>query len=158
MIVLGLDPGLARVGYGVVRKDTAGLTAVDYGCITTEKTLPIPSRLMSICEDLEKIIERVKPDAVAIEQLFYFKNEKTLIAVSEARGVLLCTCQRKVLPISEYTPLQIKQALTGDGRAPKEQVQKMVAITVRLKDIPKPDDASDALATSICHLQSMRLE
>ena len=153
MIILGIDPGYAIVGYGII--DSAKNNAViDYGVITTPKEDSIAVRLKTIEDGLVYLIEKYKPEVLAIEELFYFKNQKTVIPVAEARGVILVTCQKLIGNIFEYTPLQIKQALTGVGRAEKAQVQFMVKTILGLKSVPKPDDAADALAVALCHSQT----
>lgn len=153
MVILGIDPGYAIVGYGVI--DTTKKDMVlDYGAITTPKEDSMPIRLQSIEGALNFLLEKFKPDVVAIEELFYFKNQKTVIPVAQARGVIVLTCQKYCGNIYEYTPLQIKQALTGHGRAEKAQVQYMVKAILGLNSIPKPDDAADALAVAICHSQT----
>ncbi len=150
MIILGIDPGTARTGYGVIQKEKSNLEIIDYGCIETEKTLSTANRLKEIDQELNKLIKKYKPEKVAVEDIFFFKNLKTVIKVSQARGVILCSAARMKIPVSEYTPLQVKQAVTSYGRADKSQVQKMVKLILNLKEIPKPDDAADALATAIC--------
>ncbi len=151
MIILGIDPGYAIVGFGVI--DSIGNKVLDYGVITTPKEDSMAKRLLSIEQSLSFIVEKYKPDVVAVEELFFFKNHKTVIPVAQARGVILLTCQKLVGNLFEYTPLQIKQALTGQGRAEKAQVQFMVKTILGLKEIPKPDDAADALAVALCHGQ-----
>ena len=153
MIVLGIDPGYAIIGYGVLDPNKSNML-VDYGAIITPKEDSMPVRLENIDKSLKYLFEKFKPDVVAIEELFYFKNQKTVIQVAQARGVILLACQKYCGNIYEYTPLQIKQALTGQGRAEKAQVQFMVKATVGLDKTPKPDDAADALAVAICHSQS----
>lgn len=155
MIILGIDPGFGIIGYGVIDTNRAGLL-IDYGAITTLKEASFPERLQEIEENLKEIFDTYKPDVVAIEELFYFKNQKTVIQVAEARGVIVLACQKYCGKIFEYTPLQIKQALTGQGRAEKAQVQYMVKAILGLKSIPKPDDAADALAVAICHSQTSK--
>ena len=158
MKILGVDPGLARCGWGIVRKTEDGrqkTEAVDYGCVETGKELPMPERLNIISEELKKILQEHKPEVVAIEKLFFGANEKTALNVGQARGVIILTCQQFGIPISEYTPLQIKMALTGYGRADKQQIQRMVKMLLHLKEIPKPDDAADGLAIALtCGFQS----
>lgn len=153
MKVLGIDPGYAIIGYGVIDtiKDNK---VIDYGVITTPKEDSIAIRLKNIESALISLFNAYSPDAVAIEELFYFKNQKTIIPVAEARGVILLTAQKFCENIYEYTPMQIKQALTGQGRAEKKQVQFMVKSILGLKDIPKPDDAADALAVALTHAQT----
>lgn len=153
MIVLGIDPGYAIIGYGVLDTRKSNML-VDYGAIITPKEDSMPVRLENIDKSLKYLFEKFKPDVVAIEELFYFKNQKTVIQVAQARGVILLACQKYCGNIYEYTPLQIKQALTGQGRAEKAQVQFMVKAILGLDKIPKPDDAADALAVAICHSQS----
>ena len=153
MVVLGIDPGYAIIGYGVIDTNKSNLL-VDYGAIVTPKEDSMPVRLENIDKSLKYLFDKFKPDVVAIEELFYFKNQKTVIAVAQARGVILLACQKYCGNIYEYTPLQIKQALTGQGRAEKAQVQFMVKAILGLESIPKPDDAADALAVAICHSQS----
>lgn len=153
MVILGIDPGYAIVGYGVIDTNKPNMV-VDYGAITTPKEDSMPVRLQAIEQSLQYLFNKFKPDVVAIEELFYFKNQKTIIPVAEARGVIVLTCQKYCGNIYEYTPLQIKQALTGQGRAEKAQVQYMVKAILNLDSIPKPDDAADALAVAICHSQT----
>lgn len=153
MIVLGIDPGYAIIGYGVLDTNKQNML-LDYGAITTPKEDSMPIRLENIDKSLKYLFDKFKPDVVAIEELFYFKNQKTVIQVAQARGVILLACQKYCGNIYEYTPLQIKQALTGQGRAEKAQVQFMVKAILGLNSIPKPDDAADALAVAICHSQS----
>lgn len=153
MIVLGIDPGYAIIGFGII--DTSqNNKVVDYGVITTPKEDSIALRLKNIESALKILFSTYKPDAVAIEELFYFKNQKTVIPVAEARGVILLTAQKYCENIFEYTPMQIKQALTGQGRAEKKQIQFMVKSILGLKEIPKPDDAADALAVALTHAQT----
>lgn len=153
MIVLGIDPGYAIIGYGILDTSKQNML-LDYGAITTPKEDSMPIRLENIDKSLKYLFDKFKPDVVAIEELFYFKNQKTVIQVAQARGVILLACQKYCGNIYEYTPLQIKQALTGQGRAEKAQVQFMVKAILGLNSIPKPDDAADALAVAICHSQS----
>ena len=152
MIILGIDPGYAIVGYGVIDTNKPNLV-VDYGVITTPKEDSMPVRLEAIEKTLKYLFEKYKVDVVAIEELFYFKNQKTVIQVAQARGVIVLACQKYCGNIYEYTPLQIKQALTGQGRAEKKQVQYMVKAILGLDNIPQPDDAADALAVALCHSQ-----
>ena len=153
MVILGIDPGYAIIGYGVIDTERNDMV-IDYGAITTPKEDTMPIRLEAIDTSLKFLFEKYKPDAVAIEELFYFKNQKTVIQVAQARGVIVLACQKYCGNIFEYTPLQIKQALTGQGRAEKAQVQYMVKAILGLSSIPKPDDAADALAVAICHSQT----
>lgn len=158
MIILGIDPGTAIVGYGLILKEKSKLALLDYGCVTTEKTLPQAERLSVIKNEIEKIIKKYKPQVMAVEELFFFKNLKTAIKVAEARGVLLVTGEEANLHICEYTPLEVKIATVGYGRAEKTQVQKMVKAILDLKEIPKPDDAADALAIAICAANSLNFK
>lgn len=152
MRILGIDPGYGIVGWGIIDTN-ATLDVIDYGVISTPKELTLPERLEVIYSSIESLILSYNPDVVAIEELFYFRNQTTVIPVAEARGVILLSCRKNGVPIFEYTPLQIKQALTGVGRAEKQQVQFMVKSILGLEKIPKPDDAADALAVAICHSQ-----
>ena len=152
MIILGLDPGLATLGYGVIEKDARGnCRVVDYGVVLTPKDEGLPVRLAILEEGISKILDKFKPDEVAMEELFFSKNITTGIAVAHARGVALLTCVKACGKLYEYTPMQIKQALTGYGRADKKQMQSVVASLLQLKTVPKPDDAADALGVALCH-------
>ncbi|MHB0857265.1 MAG: crossover junction endodeoxyribonuclease RuvC [Anaerolineae bacterium] len=157
MLVLGLDPGLATLGYGLVRGDGQELEAVAYGVVRTPAGMSIAKRLILLYDALSEIIETYRPDEAAVEELFFGANTRTAIMVGEARGVVLLTLAQAGLPIAEYTPMQVKQATTGYGQAVKQQVQEMVRILLCLDAIPRPDDAADALAVSICHHHSARL-
>lgn len=154
MIILGIDPGIAIVGYGVIKYENSKFKVLDYGVLTTPAGMSFPDRLKSVYDSLIVLIERFKPDAVAIEELFFNKNVKTAITVGQARGVLVLGAVNNGIDIYEYTPLQIKQGVVGYGRATKKQVQNMVKILLNLKEIPKPDDAADALAVAISHIHS----
>jgi len=157
MIILGIDPGLATLGYGVVEKDARGNSrAVDYGVILTPKEEALPVRLALLEQGLVKVLEKYNPDEVAIEELFFSKNITTGIAVAHARGVTLLTCAKHCGRLYEYTPMQIKQALTGYGKADKQQMQSVVTSLLKLKSVPKPDDAADALAVALCHAFTSR--
>ena len=152
MIILGIDPGLATLGYGVIAKDARGnCRVVDYGVVLTPKEEGLPVRLAILEEGISKILDKFKPDEVAMEELFFSKNITTGIAVAHARGVALLTCVKACGKLYEYTPMQIKQALTGYGRADKKQMQSVVASLLKLKTVPKPDDAADALGVALCH-------
>ncbi len=155
MRILGLDPGYAIFGYGVVDMVGNKFKPVEYGVVTTEANLPMEERLKIIYDSLSEIIERTRPDNVSIEELFFNTNSKTVINVSQARGVGVLACVNAGIPISEYTPLQIKVALVGYGRAEKKQVQIMTKTILNLVEIPKPDDAADALGAAICHGHSL---
>lgn len=152
MRVLGIDPGYNIIGYGVV--ETENCKVIDYGVITTPKSMSISSRLHTIYTACCELMESFKPDQVAFEELFFNTNNTTAIPVAEARGVLIVACKQYTDKLFEYTPLQIKQALTGNGRAEKKQVQFMVKNILGLAAVPKPDDAADALAVAICHIQT----
>ena len=157
MIILGIDPGIATLGYGVIEKDDRGnCRAITYGVVKTPKEEGLPVRLAMLEEGIQKILNTYRPDEVAMEELFFSKNITTGIAVAHARGVALLTCVKECGRLYEYTPMQIKQALTGYGRAEKRQIQTVVTSLLRLKEIPKPDDAADALAVAICHGHSVR--
>lgn len=151
MIILGIDPGYATIGYGVIEKNGSDIRAIDYGTIQTPKDESIPVRLAMLDEALTKIIRKFKPDAVSVEELFFNTNITTGIKVAQARGVILVCAIKECGRLYEYTPLQIKQALTGNGRADKKQMQYMVKTFLNLHVEPKPDDAADALAAAICH-------
>ena len=152
MRILGIDPGYNIIGYGVI--ETNGCKVVDYGVITTPKNMPISKRLHTIHQAACELMETFQPDEVAFEELFFNTNATTAIPVAEARGVLIVACKQFVDRLFEYTPLQIKQALTGNGRAEKKQVQFMVKNILGLNAVPKPDDAADALAVALCHSQT----
>jgi crossover junction endodeoxyribonuclease RuvC len=154
MIILGIDPGLAIVGFGVIDKQKNKTEVIDYGVIRTPKEDTLPIRLEKVYKGMCELIDKYKPEQVAIEELFFNTNITTGIAVAEARGVILLACINKGCKLFEYTPLQIKQALTGNGRADKQQVQYMVKAILRLKAVPKPDDAADGLAAALCHSQT----
>ncbi len=154
MIILGIDPGLATIGYGVIEKNNCGIKVIDYGTIDTPKTERIATRLAMIYDGMVALIDKFKPDCVAIEELFFFRNQTTIIPVGQARGVIVLACIQRMGNLFEYTPLQIKQALTGNGRAEKKQVQYMVQTILGLAKMPKPDDAADALAVAITHSQT----
>lgn len=156
MIILGIDPGTAATGYGLIKKGRQ-LKIINYGCIKTETKFSTAERLEQINKHLIKIIKKHKPQKIAVENLFFFKNVKTAIKVSQARGVILATAAQMKISVEEYTPLQIKQAVTGYGRADKSQIQKMVKLLLHLKEIPKPDDAADALAAAICCANSCKI-
>ncbi len=151
MIILGLDPGYATIGYGVIEKSERGVAAVDYGVITTPPDETIAVRLAMIDEAMSAIMDKFSPDCVSVEELFFNTNITTGIKVAHARGVMLLNAIKHCGRLYEYTPLQIKQALTGNGRATKHQMQYMVRMVLRLATPPKPDDAADALAAAICH-------
>ena len=156
MIILGIDPGLATVGFGVISSEKGKYTAIDYGVILTPKDARFPDRLKMIEDSLIKLIDKFNPDEIAMEELFFNNNAKTAINVAQARGVTVLTCVKHTEKLFEYTPLQIKQALTGYGRADKHQIQSMVTRLLNLKKTPKPDDAADALAVALTHANTSR--
>lgn len=156
MIILGIDPGTATTGYGLINKDGPRHTVMDYGVILTPAKTPLHDRLDTIFEELSAIIEKAKPDHIVVEELFFTNNAKTAIAVGQARGVILLAGKKKGCEVFEYTPLEVKMALTGYGRADKNQIQQMVKSLLGLSEIPKPDDAADALAIAMCHAQTFR--
>ncbi len=157
MTILGIDPGLATLGYGVIEKNERGeFKAVDYGVVLTPKDESLPVRLAMLEEGVKRVLEKYRPDEVAMEELFFSKNITTGIAVAHARGVALLTCVKECGKLYEYTPMQIKQALTGYGKADKHQIQSVVTSMLRLQSVPKPDDAADALAIALCHGFSSR--
>lgn len=159
MIIMGIDPGLATIGYGIVSKEGNSIKLVDFGIITTPAGMPLPKRLSIIFEDTTEIINKYKPETIAFEELFFNKNIKTALTVAHARGVSIIAANNKMGAdnLYEYTPLQVKQAVCGYGRADKNQVQQMVKMLLNMKEIARPDDAADALAVAICHAQSFNL-
>ena len=154
MRILGIDPGFALVGFGVVDELNGRLSAVDYGVISTPKEDKFAVRLQPIYDSMTALIKKYQPDAISIEELFFFRNQTTVIPVAEARGIIVLCGKQNNVPMYEYTPLQIKQALTGNGRAEKKQIQFMVKNILGLEKVPKPDDAADAVAVAITHLQT----
>lgn len=158
MRILGIDPGIAIMGYGVVDFDGNKVKVLENGVITTSSKSRTPQRLDILYKNLNEIIMDFNPDEFAIEELFFNQNVKTAITVGHARGVQILCAQENNLPIYEYTPLQIKQAITGYGRASKSQMQKTVTTLLNLKEIPKPDDAADALSVALCHALSQRFK
>jgi crossover junction endodeoxyribonuclease RuvC len=158
MRILGIDPGIALVGFGIVDVGPKGIVAGKYGHISTESGTPVPDRLKILYDDTCSIIREYRPDVVAVEELFFNKNVKTAIVASHARGVLILAAVNCGVEVAEYTPLQVKQAVVGYGRASKQQVQAMVTRLLKLHEIPKPDDTADALAVAICHANSMVME
>lgn len=151
MRILGIDPGYAILGYGIIEKTGNHFSPIHYGAITTTKDLPMDRRLEKLYDELREIIEEFRPEVASIEQLYFNNNAKTAINVGQARGVAVLACIKGGIEIAEYTPLQIKQALVGYGRADKKQVQFMVKTMLNLSQVPKPDDTADALAAAICH-------
>ena len=151
MIILGIDPGYAIVGWGVIEYTSNRFTVVDYGAVTTEAQTPFNDRLKAVYDGINSIMTRYSPEALSIEKLFYNTNAKTVIDVAQARGVINLAAVQNNIPIFEYTPLQVKQSVVGYGRAEKKQVQEMTRVILKLAKIPKPDDTADALAMAICH-------
>ena len=151
MIILGIDPGYAILGWGVIEKTGNHFRAIDYGAVTTDKDTEMPRRLEILYDGLREIIEEYRPEEASIEKLFFNTNTTTAINVGQARGVAILACIKGGLKVAEYTPLEIKQALVGYGRADKKQVQFMVKTMLGLKEVPKPDDTADAIAAAICH-------
>ena len=154
MRILGIDPGVAIVGFGLIESNRGSVRMLQYGAVTTEAGLPLATRLVQIENDMTALIAQLKPDEIAVEELFFSKNITTGIAVAHGRGVILCTAERLGVPIFEYTPMQVKQAVAGYGLADKKQVMDMTKRLLKLKAVPKPDDAADALAIAICHARS----
>ncbi len=158
MIILGIDPGTAATGFGIIQKKSDKLSLIDYGCITTSANLALSDRLIRIFKNIQKLIKKYHPDILVCEELFFFKNLKTAISVAQARGVVLLAARLGKISFFEYTPLEVKQALSGYGRATKSQIQKMVKVLLKLDSIPKSDDAADALALAICHAHSEKIK
>ena len=151
MVILGIDPGYAILGWGVIEKTGNHFRAIDYGAVTTDKDMEMPDRLEALYNGLREIIEEHRPEQASIEKLFFNTNTTTAINVGQARDVAILACVKGGLKVAEYTPLEIKQALVGYGRADKKQVQFMVKTMLNLPEVPKPDDTADALAAAICH-------
>jgi crossover junction endodeoxyribonuclease RuvC len=156
VIVLGIDPGTAMTGYGIIERTGSHLRLIDYGCMETVPDRPLPERLLLIHEAIEGLIEEYKPVLVGVERLFFNKNVQTAFAVGQARGVVLLAAAQHGLPVFEYGPHEVKIAVTGYGRAPKDQVQRMVQIVLGMAVLPRPDDAADALAVAICLAHGQR--
>ena len=154
MRILGIDPGIAIVGFGLIDSNRTEQRMLQYGAITTPKELPLAERLVLIGNDMEQLIAQLKPDAIAVEELFFTNNITTGIAVAHGRGIVLYTAQKSGVPLYEYTPMQVKMAVTGYGKAEKRQVMDMTKRLLNLKAVPKPDDAADALAIALCHARS----
>ena len=157
MLTLGIDPGTATLGFGLVEENGKGLSSVSYGCVKTSSKKKPAERLGKLHREVKALIKKHKPDCVAVEKLFFGANVKTVMSVGQARGVVLLAASEAGIPVAEYTPLEVKIAATGYGRADKHQVQQMVKTLLKLKEIPKPDDAADALAVAICHMHSKRM-
>lgn len=153
MVILGIDPGYAIVGWGVIRYERGRFSPIDFGAVITKAGTPFPARLGKIHRELAAIVERYHPDVASVEKLYFQNNQKTAIEVAQARGVILLALQQGGVPFYEYTPLQVKSAVTGYGQAQKPQVMEMTRRLLRLKAVPKPDDTADALALAICHAQ-----
>jgi crossover junction endodeoxyribonuclease RuvC len=157
VLVLGIDPGTAITGYGLVHEDDEGLALIRCGVITTPADQPLPQRLQTIYRGLAAIIGQHQPDQVAVEELFFSRNVRTALSVGQARGVVLLAAAEAGLPLHEYKPLEVKQAITGYGGADKRQIQEMVRLLLRLEQVPEPDDAADAVAVAVCHIHSARM-
>lgn len=155
VLAMGIDPGTAILGYGLVREENRELSLVEFGAVRTASSLSMPERLCQLYDGLREIIRRQSPDVVVVEELFFSKNARTALAVGQARGAALLAAAKSDIQVREYTPLQVKQAVVGYGRATKEQVQEMVKVLLGLSAVPQPDDAADALAIAICHLHSV---
>jgi crossover junction endodeoxyribonuclease RuvC len=159
MLAIGIDPGTAITGYGLVEQNKAGdVQAVDWGVILTPAKTPIAARLSQIYDSLQEILKRHRPQTAAVEALFFQRNVRTAMSVGQARGVVLLALQQAGLQVADYSPNEIKQSITGYGGADKPQMQQMVATLLNLKEIPTPDDAADALAVAVCHLNRARTE
>lgn len=154
--ILGIDPGIAIVGFGLIEADRGKTRLLNYGAITTPAGLPLARRLVQIEQDMEELIAQLKPDAIAVEELFFSNNITTGIAVAHGRGIILCTAEKSGVPLYEYTPMQVKQAITGYGKAVKKQIQEMTRIMLHLESVPKPDDTADALGMAIAHCHCSR--
>ncbi len=157
MIIMGIDPGFAITGYGIVKYEQNKFSPLEYGAVQTKAGTPFAQRLLKLDKEISLIIEKFKPEAISVEELFFNKNIKTAIAAAHGRGVVLTAAARSGAEVFEYTPLQVKQAVVGYGRAEKAQVQQMVKAILNLSEIPKPDDVADALAVAVCHGHSAKL-
>lgn len=151
MKILGIDPGMAIVGYGLIETVNDSINLLTSGSIQTDKKLPDSKRLLEIYNDLTTVVQKYQPDCASLEELFFFKNQKTIIPVAEARGVILTVLEKLNIPTYSYTPIQVKQVLTGYGRAEKKEVEQMVRLTLQSDKLPKLDDTVDAIAIAICH-------
>lgn len=151
MVILGIDPGVATIGFGLIRAERGRNTLLQYGVITTPPGIPLSERLLQISNDMAQLIETFQPDEMAVEELFFSKNITTGIAVAHGRGVILLEAEKRGIPVFEYTPMQVKQSVVGYGKAEKKQVMLMTQRLLNMKEIPRPDDAADALAIAICH-------
>ena len=157
MKILGIDPGMAIVGSGVIEINNTNIELITSGSIQTDKSLTDSKRLLEIYNDLSQIVERYQPECASVEQLFFFKNQKTIIPVAEARGVILTVLEKYDIPTFSYTPMEVKQVLTGYGRAEKKEVEQMVKVALNTKELPKLDDTIDAIAIAICHSRNCNL-
>jgi crossover junction endodeoxyribonuclease RuvC len=155
MVILGIDPGVATIGFGIIRAERGKNTLIQYGVITTPPGIPLSERLVQIYNDMEQLIDTFKPDEMAVEELFFSKNITTGIAVAHARGVIMLACQKAGIPCYEFKPPQVKQAVVGYGNAEKKQVMLMTQRLLNLKELPRPDDAADGLALAICCAHSL---
>ena len=151
MVILGIDPGVATIGFGIIRAERGKNTLIQYGVITTPPGIPLSERLVQIYNDMTQIIDTFHPDEIAVEELFFSKNITTGISVAHGRGVILLAAEKLGVPVFEYTPMQVKQSVVGYGKAEKKQVMLMTQRLLNMKEIPRPDDAADALALAICH-------
>jgi crossover junction endodeoxyribonuclease RuvC len=158
MIILGIDPGIADTGYGILRVEKNNLFCLDYGSIKTSSKLRLTDRLEIINIELTLLIKKYQPNLIGVEELFFYKNVKTALVVGQARGVIILTAKQNKVSTVEFTPLQVKQAVSTYGRAGKDQVQRMVKMILKLKELPKPDDAADALAIAICAANSKQIK
>lgn len=158
MKILGVDPGTARIGWGLIVEDKGGVTAKAYGCITTEKTDALPDRLSDIYRAFTKLLKTYKPESVSVEDLFFATNAKTAISVGQARGVILLAAAQAKIPVASYSPMTVKKTITGSGSAEKSQIGKMITRVLRLKEMPKPDDVADALAIATTHAFSYKMK
>ncbi len=156
MIVIGIDPGTARLGYGIIAVRNRKAEPVCYGCIESGKGQTAPARLLHIYSEVAALMEEYPPAHIAVEKLFFSRNITSAMSVSEARGVILLLAEQQQIPVTEYTPNQVKQAITGSGRADKRQMQEMIKRLLSLEEIPKPDDAADALSIALCHIHILR--
>ncbi|MCX8129381.1 MAG: crossover junction endodeoxyribonuclease RuvC [Clostridia bacterium] len=158
MVIMGIDPGFAITGYGIVKYEGNKFSVIDYGAITTASSMVLPHRLLHLNDRLEEIIARYKPDAISVEELFINKNLKTALNVGHGRGVAILAAAKSGVEVFEYTPLQVKQSVVGYGRAEKAQMQQMIKVILNLPAIPKPDDVADALAVAVCHGHSYKMQ
>ncbi|MBL7156078.1 MAG: crossover junction endodeoxyribonuclease RuvC [Candidatus Pacebacteria bacterium] len=156
MIIIGIDPGTATMGFGVIEKQGKKIKHIDHGVIKTSPELAPAERLKILYNEINSLIKKYNPDFLAVEKIFFFKNAKTVISVAQAKGVILLAAAKKNIPIMEFTPLQVKMTIVGYGRADKKQVQKMIEILLNLKEIPRPDDAADALGVAICCARELK--